>query len=89
LLTDATPWAYALAIVGAVNSVIAFGYYGNVMREIWMRPVPHGDTSPIVTPSSLRIALGLTSVVTLVAGVLPGIVLHFGDVADLVGAFGS
>ena len=89
LLTDATPWAYVLAIVGAVNSVIAFGYYGNVMREIWMRPVPHGDTTPIVTPSSLRIALGLTSVVTLIAGVLPGIVLHFGDVADLVGAFGG
>ena len=89
LLTDASPWAYVLAIVGAVNSVIAFGYYGNVMREIWMRPVPHGDTTPIVTPSSLRIALGLTSVVTLIAGVLPGIVLHFGDVADLVGAFGG
>jgi len=89
LLTDATPWAYALAIVGAVNSVIAFGYYGNVMREIWMRPVPHGDASPIVTPSSLQIALGITVVVTLVAGVLPGIALHFGDVANLVGAFGG
>ncbi|NDA18669.1 MAG: hypothetical protein EBZ11_04420 [Alphaproteobacteria bacterium] len=28
------------------------------MREIWMRPVPHGDTTPVVTPSSLQIALG-------------------------------
>ena len=89
LLTDATPWAYALAVVGAVNSVIAFGYYGNVMREVWMRPVPHGDNTPIVTPSSLQIALGITAVATLVLGILPGVVLHFGDMADLVGAFGG
>jgi NADH-quinone oxidoreductase subunit N len=89
LLTDATPWAYVLAVIGAVNSVIAFGYYGNVMREIWMRPVPHGDTTPVVTPSSLQIALGITAVATLVFGVLPGIALHFGDVADIVGAFGG
>ena len=89
LLTDATPWAYALAVIGAVNSVIAFGYYGNVMREIWMRPVPHGDTTPVVTPSSLQIALGITAVATLAFGILPGLVLHFGDVARLVGAFGG
>ena len=89
LLTDATPWAYVLAVIGAVNSVIAFGYYGNVMREIWMRPAPHGDTTPVVTPSSLQIALGITAVATLVFGVLPGIALHFGDVADIVGALGG
>ena len=88
LLSDASPWAYVLAVVGAVNSVIAFGYYGNVMREVWMRPVPHGDTTPIVTPSSLQIALGITAVATLVLGILPGVVLRFGDVAELVGAFG-
>ena len=89
LLTDATPWAYALAVIGAVNSVIAFGYYGNVMREVWMRTVPHGDNTPIVTPSSLQIALGITAIATLVLGILPGVVLNFGDMADLVGAFGG
>jgi NADH-quinone oxidoreductase subunit N len=89
LLTDATPWAYALAIIGAINSVIAFGYYGNIMREIWMRPVPDGDTTRIVTPSSLQIALGITAVATLVFGILPGIVLRFGEMAELLGAFGG
>jgi len=59
------------------------------MREVWMRPVPHGDNSAIVTPSSLRIALGITALATLVFGILPGVVLHFGDMADLVGAFGG
>ena len=89
LLTDASPWAYALAIIGAVNSVIAFGYYGNIMREVWMRPVPDGDTNRIVTPSSLQIALGITAVATLVFGILPGIVLRYGEMAELLGAFGG
>ena len=89
LLTDASPWAYALAVIGAVNSVIAFGYYGNVMREVWMRPVPDGDTTRIVTPSSLQLALGITAVATLVFGILPGIVLRFGEMAELLGAFGG
>ena len=89
LLTDASPWAYVLAIIGAVNSVIAFGYYGNIMREMWMRPVPDGDTTRIVTPSSLQIALGITAVATLVFGILPGIVLRFGEMAELLGAFGG
>ena len=89
LLTDASPWAYVLAIIGAVNSVIAFGYYGNIMREVWMRSVPDGDTTRIVTPSSLQIALGITAVATLVFGILPGIVLRFGEMAELLGAFGG
>jgi NADH:ubiquinone oxidoreductase subunit 2 (subunit N) len=78
-----------LAIIGAVNSVIAFGYYGNIMREVWMRPVPHGDTTPMITPSSIQIALGITAVVTLLFGVLPGVVLRFGEMAELLGAFGG
>jgi len=89
LLTDATPWAYVLAIIGAVNSVIAFGYYGNIMREVWMRPVPHGDTTPMITPSSIQIALGITALVTLLFGILPGVVLRFGEMAELLGAFGG
>ena len=89
LLTGTSPWAYVLAIIGAVNSVIAFGYYGNIMREVWMRPVPDGDTTRIVTPSSLQIALGITAVATLLFGILPGIVLRFGEMAELLGAFGG
>ncbi|MFM7771688.1 MAG: hypothetical protein ACKO8F_03225, partial [Acidimicrobiaceae bacterium] len=54
-------WGYALAFVGAVNSVVAFGYYGNVMREIWMRPVPDSDTTLISVPGSLKLALVITA----------------------------
>ena len=86
LLQSQSSWGYALALIGAVNSVIAFGYYGNVMREIWMRPVPDGDTTPIKTPGSLAIALAITSAATLIFGVLPGVCLHFADLAEIAGA---
>ena len=44
LVSAGTIWAYVLAIIGGVNSVVAFGYYGSILREMWMRPVPDGDT---------------------------------------------
>ena len=86
LIQSQSTWGYALAIVGAVNSVIAFGYYGNVMREIWMRPVPDGDVTAISVPGSLRLALVITAGTTLVFGILPGVGLHFADLAEIAGA---
>jgi NADH-quinone oxidoreductase subunit N len=89
LLSSGTNWGYALALIGAVNSVVAFGYYGTIMREMWMKPVPDGDTTRVVVPGSLALALGLTCVATLVLGVLPGVATHFGDIARITGAFGG
>jgi NADH-quinone oxidoreductase subunit N len=89
LLTSESGWGYGLAVIGAVNSVIAFGYYGVVMREIWMKPAPYGDTTPIRTPASIGLALGISTVATLVLGVLPGVAMYFGDLARITGAFGS
>ena len=86
LLSSQSSWAYGLALIGAVNSVIAFGYYGNVMREIWMRPVPDGDITQIKIPGSLSLALGITSVATLVFGIFPATGLHFADLAEIAGA---
>jgi NADH-quinone oxidoreductase subunit N len=84
-----TNWAYALAIIAAVNSVIAFGYYGALMREMWMKPAPDGDESPIRLPGSLVGALAITGAATLVLGVFPGLVTRFGQLTDLTGAFGG
>ena len=88
LIQSQSTWGYALAFVGAVNSVVAFGYYGSIMREIWMKPAPNGETSAVKTPSSLIAAMVITTAGTIVFGVLPGLVLRFGDLADLTGAFG-
>lgn len=86
LIQSQSTWGYALAFVGAVNSVVAFGYYGNVMREIWMRPVPDSDTTLISVPGSLKLALIITAGVTLVFGILPGVGLQFADLAEIAGA---
>ena len=54
-----------------------------------MRPVPDGDTSAIATPAPLKLALGITGLATLALGILPGVALHFGDIAVFSSAFGG
>jgi NADH-quinone oxidoreductase subunit N len=88
VLQAGTGLGYAIAIIGAINTVIAFGYYGNIMREMWMKPAPDGDTTSINTPPSLVAALMITGTGTLVLGILPGLVLRFGDLSALTGALG-
>ncbi len=78
--------AYVLALIGAVNTVIAAAYYMRVLRQVWMAPAPDGDVSPIKVPSSIQAALAITAVGTVLLGVLPGLVLRFGDITDLTGA---
>ena len=88
VLDAGTGWGYSIAVIGAVNTVIAAAYYITVMREIWMKPVPDGDTTPIRTPASLQAALAITAAATVVFGVLPGLISRYGDLTDLTGAFG-
>jgi NADH-quinone oxidoreductase subunit N len=80
--------AYTLAVIAAVNTVISAAYYMKVLREMWMKPVPDGDETPIETPQPIWVALGICSVGTIVLGILPGLVLRFADLEDLTGAFG-
>jgi NADH-quinone oxidoreductase subunit N len=82
-------WGYSIAVIGAINTVIAAAYYITVMREIWMKPVPDGDITPIRTPMSVQAALFLTCTATIVLGVLPGLIGRYGDLTDLTGAFGG
>ena len=77
-----------LAVIVALNSVIAFAYYGRLMRIMWMEDAPDGDVTPIRVPWSLTAALVLTVGVTLVWGVLPGLVTHFTDPITLLAVGG-
>ncbi len=81
-------WGYTLAVIAAINTVIATAYYINVMREMWMKPAPDGDVTPVRIPASLQAALAITGVATLLFGVLPGIISRYGSLTDLAGAFG-
>ena len=84
VLDAGTPWAIALGVIAAVNSVIAAFYYFNVAREMWIMPPPDEDRAPIRVPAALGAALGITVVVVLVVGVFPGIFADLGDSASLV-----
>ncbi len=89
LISAGTGWSYALAVIGGINSAVAFGYYGNVLREMWMKPAPDGDVSPVEIRPSIAVALTITGLSTVVLGALPGLVVHFGDLAGLAGAIGG
>ena len=78
-VADATWFGYSLAIIVAVNSVIAAFSYANIARLMFMDPVPDGDTTPIRVPFALAAALVITVAATVFTGVLPGFV---GDLAD-------
>lgn len=85
-----TPAGYALAIVVALNSVIAFYYYGLVLKAMWFTPAPDGDTTPIRVPVSLLSALTITVAATVLFGVFPGLIGHFtGNLAGLLSFAGG
>jgi NADH-quinone oxidoreductase subunit N len=83
LLDAGNVWAVILAVVAAVNSVIAFYYYASIMREMWMRPVPDGDTRPIKIPSSLAAAMVLCAIGVVAVGVYPSLFTELVDIASL------
>jgi NADH-quinone oxidoreductase subunit N len=89
VLDAGTTSAYVLALIGAVNTAIAVGYYLRVMRTMWMDEAPDGDEAPITTPSPVAAALTITAAGTIALGVLPGLVLGFAELQDLTGAFGG
>jgi NADH-quinone oxidoreductase subunit N len=87
VIDGGSTWAYILAVVMAVNSVISLAYYANVAREMWMNPAPDGDRTPIRVPVSLTAALAITVVLTLAFGVTRW-ATSLGDVADFVATVG-
>jgi NADH-quinone oxidoreductase subunit N len=83
LATAGEPWGYALAIVGAVNSVVALYYYASLARRMWADDPVDRDLGPVPVTPSLMSALTLCGVVTLVFGVVPQVVARFTDVSLL------
>lgn len=86
LMDAGTIWPVILALVAAVNSVIAFFYYGSIMREMWMRPVPFGDVTPIKRPAALTTVLAICVAGVIAIGVYPGMLTKLVDVSTTFGA---
>lgn len=84
ILDAGSAWAVALGVVLAVNTAIAAYYYFAVAREMWMRPVPDDDRTPVRVPTALQAGLLLAAGVVVVVGVYPNLFGRFGDISALV-----
>ncbi len=82
---DLTVGGVTLAVVVGVNSVIALYYYANIAKEMWMKPVPDGDRTPIRVPFSLTAALAMSALITLAFGV-SNLATRLGDLANFLPA---
>ncbi len=74
-------WAIALAVIAAVNSVIAFVYYFRVIVQMWIRPVATEDRTPILIPQPLAVAIGISAIIVIVVGIYPQLFAKVGEVA--------
>jgi NADH-quinone oxidoreductase subunit N len=86
-LVGAETWmGYTLAIVLALNTVIAAYYYLNIAKTMWFDPVPDGDATPAQVPPGLTGAVVISATATVVLGVAPGLLTDLTDFAPAVSA---
>ncbi len=89
-ITSGGTAAITLAVIAAVNAVIAFYYYARVAKSVWFDDVPEDAEEITVAPSaSLSLALGIAAVVTVVVGFFPGISTFFGEATRTLLALGG
>ena len=76
-------WASVLAVIAAVNAVIALVYYARVVKTAFMDPVPAAvsadEAAERQVARPLALALGLTALAVVVAGFFPQVLAFFGD----------
>jgi NADH-quinone oxidoreductase subunit N len=76
-------WGYSIAIIAALNAVIAFVYYAKVVKTAFFDPVPEGlDVSTVegvTVPGPIGFALGLTAFGVILLGVYPGLAANLGE----------
>lgn len=63
--------AYGLAIIAALNSVVALFYYVKIIKTMYLDPVPAG-VRPIPRSRSLNLVLGFCTVGLFLIGLWPG-----------------
>ena len=80
-----SPWGIALAVVAAVNAVIALFFYARVVKGVYMDEVPisvpRSEAAEIPTAPSLVLAIAITAVVVIVVGFFPQVLAFFGEAA--------
>ncbi len=84
LLDAGTPAAAVLAVVVAINTVIALGYYARLLVPMWFERTSEHDNGTLLTvPAALTVALSITAIATLAFGIFPQLIGHFGELSVL------
>ena len=76
-------WGVTLAVIAAVNSVIAFFYYASIIRQMWFHAPAEESAGrgAIQVPAALAGAIGITCAVTVVVGIYPQVFARVGELA--------
>jgi NADH-quinone oxidoreductase subunit N len=72
-------WGVVLAVVAAVNAVIALFFYARVLKVAFMDPAPDPVPAGLGVGPPLAVALGITAAVVLAAGFHPEMLAFFGE----------
>jgi NADH-quinone oxidoreductase subunit N len=86
----ADPATIALAVIAAVNAVIAFYYYAKVVKAVWLDdPVGEFANEAAASPAgSLKLALGVAVALTIAIGIYPSIAAFVQDAAQVLATGG-
>jgi F420H2 dehydrogenase subunit N len=69
------PYAW-LAFVGVLNSALSMGYYGWMVKRMYLDD-PEGETTRVAEPTSLVLVLGVLVALMVAFGLFPGPVISF------------
>jgi len=69
------PYAW-LAVAGVLNSALSMGYYGRVIKRMYMDE-PEGESTRVVEPISFVLVLGVLVALIIAFGIFPGPVISF------------
>ncbi|MFP5331583.1 MAG: NADH-quinone oxidoreductase subunit N [Acidimicrobiia bacterium] len=79
-ITTGSVGGVALAVIAAVNAVIALYYYARIAKTVWFDAPPEGAVEATDAPAgSLSLAIGITALATVVIGFYPPISTFFGE----------
>ncbi|MGD2102058.1 MAG: NADH-quinone oxidoreductase subunit N [Acidimicrobiia bacterium] len=86
----ADPATITLAVIAAVNAVIALYYYARVIKAVWLDdPIGEFAEGAEAAPAgSLRLALGVAVALTIAIGVYPSIAAFVRDAAQVLATGG-
>lgn len=82
-LQTKSPFFYAVAVVGVVNSVVSLYYYARIVRACFLEK-SDDDAGPLFVGSPARALMGVLAVPTLVLGIWWGPLLNVVEKAVLV-----